>query len=300
MKEKSFRAYTMQIDHALILCAGMGTRMGEIGKKIPKPLWPVFFKTLLELQVDYCHSLGIKRIFLNTHFLSEEIEAHLKSNPKFAEVIMLQEDPLLDSGGAIHNMASRGDVNYTGNLLLVNADQFLFFDQKYFTDALAALENSRAALFGIKVDKTAKYNETVLENDLLKEIRKADGTYDYVTYSGLGILKLDSLYHVSGISKFFETVANYKKERVHFVVPEKFEYWDFGTAEIYFNSIQEIFHALKENKRNRLMDFLQENKALEGNVDAFFNDELRSVNLEGNGEFFANAIVGKGIVQKLN
>lgn len=300
MREKFFRAYTMQIDHALILCAGMGTRMGEIGKKIPKPLWPVFFKTLLELQVDYCHSLGIKRLFLNTHFLSEEIEAHLKSNPKFADVIMLHEDPLLDSGGAIHNMASRGDVNYTGNLLLVNADQFLFFDQKYFTDALSALENSRAALFGIKVDKSAKYNETVLENDLLKEIRKTDGTYDYVTYSGLGILKLDSLDHVTGISKFFETVANYKKERVHFVVPEKFEYWDFGTAEIYFESIQEIYHSLKENKHSRLMDFLQENKALEGNVDAFFNDELRSVNLEGNGEFFANAIVGKGLVQKLN
>lgn len=300
MREKFFRAYTMQIDHALILCAGMGTRMGEIGKKIPKPLWPVFFKTLLELQVDYCHSLGIKRLFLNTHFLSEEIETHLKSNPKFADVIMLHEDPLLDSGGAIHNMASRGDVNYTGNLLLVNADQFLFFDQKYFTDALSALENSRAALFGIKVDKSAKYNETVLENDLLKEIRKTDGSYDYITYSGLGILKLDSLDHVAGISKFFETVANYKKERVHFVVPEKFEYWDFGTAEIYFESIQEIYHSLKENKHSRLMDFLQENKALEGNVDAFFNDELRSVNLEGNGEFFANAIVGKGIVQKLN
>ncbi len=290
----------MQIDYALILCAGMGSRMGEIGKKIPKPLWPVFFKTLLELQVDYCRSMGIKRIFLNTHFLSEEIQAHLKSSPKFNEIIMLHEDPLLDSGGAIHNMASRGDVNYNGNLLLVNADQFLFFDQNYYTDALSSLENSRAALFGIKVDKDAKYNETVLENGQLKEIRKTDGSHDYVTYSGLGILKLDSLTPVAGISKFFESVANYKKERVQFVVPEKFEYWDFGTAEIYFESIQEIYLCHKEKRKNRLMDFLLENKALEGNLDAFFNQELSSINLEGNGEFSANAIVGKGIVQKLN
>lgn len=289
----------MQIDHALILCAGMGTRMGEIGKKIPKPLWPVFFKSLLELQVDYCRSMGIKRLFLNTHFLSEEIEKHLKSDPKFDGVIMLHEDPLLDSGGAIHNMASRGDVNYSGTLLLVNADQFLFFDSKHFTDALSVLENSRAALFGIKVDKTAKYNETILENGQLKEIIKSDGTHDFITYSGLGLLKLDSLHPVAGISKFFETVANYKKERVQFVVPDKFEYWDFGTAEIYFESIKEIYSCLKENRGNRLMDFLKEHQALSGNVDNFFNPEMRSINLEGEGRFERDSIVGKGIVQKL-
>lgn len=289
----------MQIDHALILCAGMGSRMGEIGRKIPKPLWPVYFKSLLELQVDYCRSLGVKRIFINTHFLSEEIESHLKTNPKYEGIITLHEDPLLDSGGAIHNMASRGDVNYSGNLLLVNADQFLFFDNKYFTDALSVLENSRAALFGIKVDKTAKYNETVLENDQLKEIRKTDGTYDYVTYSGLGILKLDSLTPVAGISKFFETVANYKKERVQFIVPDKFEYWDFGTAEIYFESIKEIYNCYKLQKRNRLMDFLNKFSALEGNVDNFFSSNLNSINLEAEGVFSLNSIVGKGITQKL-
>lgn len=289
----------MQIDHALILCAGMGSRMGDIGKKLPKPLWPVYFKTLLELQVDYCRSLGVKRIFVNTHFLANEIEEHLRGNPKFEGIIALHEDPLLDSGGAIHNMASRGDVNYTGNLLLVNADQFLFFDPQYYTDALAALENSRAALFGIQVDKSAKYNETVLENGRLKEIKKTDGSYNYITYSGLGILKLDSLLPVPGISKFFESVANYKKERVHFVVPEKFEYWDFGTAEIYFESIQEIFRFKSEKEKNRLMLFLEEHGALAGSLENFFNPELRSINLEGQGKFEKDSIVGKGLVQKV-
>lgn len=289
----------MQIDHALILSAGMGSRMGEIGKKMPKPLWPVFFKNLLELQVDYCRSLGIKRIFVNTHFLSNEIENYLKSDSKFDGIVVLHEDPLLDSGGAIHNMASRGDVNYSGNLLLVNADQFLFFDQKYFMEALSLLENSRASLFGITVDKSAKYNETIIENDLLKAIQKSDGSHDYVTYSGLGILKLDGLEPVGGITKFFETVANFKKERVSFIVPEKFEYWDFGTAEIYFNSVEKIYHLLKQRTSGRLMDFLSANGAFNGPENNFFSQELHSISLEATSSFERDCIVGKGISQKL-
>lgn len=287
----------MQIDYALILSAGLGTRMGEIGKKLPKALWPVFYKSLLELQVDYCHDLGIKRIFINTHFLSEEIEKYILADKKFEDVIILHEDPLLDSGGAIHNMASRGDVNYLGNVLLVNADQFLFFDKQYFQEALSALENSRAALFGIKVEKGSKYNETVVIDDQLKEIRKTDGLSDYITYSGLGILKLDGLAPVAGITKFFETVANYKKERVQFIVPSKFEYWDFGTAEIYFNSIKNIYQNIMNGKSGWLMEFLNQHGALNGNENNFFSLELNSISLDNTCSFEGNSIVGKGIIQ---
>ncbi len=287
----------MQIDHALILSAGLGSRMGEIGKKLPKALWPVFYKCLLELQVDYCHDLGIDRIFVNTHFLSEDIEAFILSNKKFEDVTILHEDPLLDTGGAIHNMASRGDVNYLGNTLLVNVDQFLFFDNEYFKKALLTLEKSRAALFGIKVDKGANYNETVLVNGLLKEIKKADNLSNYVTYSGLGILKLDMLAPIAGVTKFFDTVANYKNERIEFIVPENFEYWDFGTSEVYFKNIKKIYQNITNDKKSLLIEFLSKHDALKEVESNFFNKELNSINLKGAGVFERNSIVGLGIVQ---
>ena len=289
----------MQIDHALILCAGIGSRMGAIGKKLPKALWPVFYRELLELQIAYCHELGIKRIFINTHFLADEIEKYVASDIKFSDITILHEDPLLDSGGAIHNMASRGDVNYMGNLLLVNADQFLFFDKKYFAEAISSLENSRAALFGIKVDKSALYNETVIVDDQLKEIRKTNGSHDYITYSGLGLLKLDGLSPVAGISKFFETVADYKRERVQFVVPQSFEYWDFGTAEIYFESIKNIYTNLKENKGGWLMEFLNKHGAFDGDENNVFSQELNSISLDRTSAFERNSIVGLGLVQEV-
>ena len=45
----------MIVENALILAAGAGTRMGEIGKVLPKVLWPVFECSLLELEVLYAH-----------------------------------------------------------------------------------------------------------------------------------------------------------------------------------------------------------------------------------------------------
>lgn len=168
-----------------------------------------------------------------------------------------------------------------------------------FKSALSALENSRAALFGIKVDKQSKYNETIIIDDQLKEIKKPDGLHDYVTYSGLGILKLDGLGRVGGITKFFETVANYKKERIQFVVPEKCEYWDFGTAEIYFNSIKDIYQNILSGKNGWFMEFLKQHGALQGNENNFFSLELNSINLDTECIFEGNSIVRKGIVQTL-
>jgi choline kinase len=289
----------MQIDYALILAAGKGSRMGEIGRKLPKPLWPIFYKSLIELQVDFCNNLGIQRIFINTHFLSKEIETYLKSDKKFEKITVLYEDPLLDSGGAIHNMASRGDVNYTGNVLTVNADQFLFFDEKFFTEALNSLEKNRAALFGIKVDKNSNYNETVVRDGLLTEITKATGAHDYITYSGLGLIKLDGLRPVPGVTKFFETVASFQKEKVGLIMPPEFEYWDFGTAEIYMNSIKRIFENLKATKDSVAMRFFRNNGAFNGDEENFYSSELTSISLEGVSAFEKNSIVGLGIIQSI-
>lgn len=298
-KEPPWQVYTMRVDYALILSAGMGTRMGKIGKKLPKPLWPIYFKTLLELQVNYCRALGIKKIFVNTHFLAKEIHDFVFQKELFEDVVFLHEELLLDSGGAIHNMASRGDVGYQGNLLIVNVDQFLFFDKKYFAEGLAGLENSRAALFGIKVDKREKYNKIILCEECLLSIEKNNEESDYITYSGLGFLKLDGLEPVAGVSKFFESVANYKKERIQFIIPEKYEYWDFGTVEIYFENIKKIYENKKRGKKGHMEEFLDIHGAMRGDDALFFNPQLNSINIERQKHFIKDSIVANEVVHKI-
>lgn len=287
----------MQIDFALILSAGLGTRMGEIGKTTPKVLWPVYFKTMLELQIRYCQDLGIKKIYINTHFLHEEINAFLKQANLDNSVTVLYEDPLLDSGGAIHNLAIRPEVNYKGTLLLVNGDQFLFFKNEFWSIAKNKIENCRAVLFGIKVDKSSSYNETRTNGNRLVEITKnISKDRDYITYSGLGLLNLTGLQPVPGISRFFDTVVDFKNEPVELVTPDTFEYWDFGTADIFKKN---IFKLKNGNERNSEMGkFLKAHKAFEGKEDLFINLEKNSIDLESLGQFETSCIHSKGIFQK--
>lgn len=287
----------MQIDYALILSAGLGTRMGEIGKRIPKVLWPIYFKTLLELQIRYCQDLGIKKIYINTHYLHDAIVKFLYSSGLQDSVFVLYEDPLLDSGGAIHNLAARQEVGYHGKLLLVNADQFLFFEEKFWQDAIREIHNNRAVLFGIRVDKNSAYNETITEKNRLVEIRKnIQKNNDYITYSGLGLLNLEGLKPVVGVSRFFETVADFKSQSVELVVPSEFEYWDFGTADIY---AQNIFKLKNPGERqSRMGKFLEKHAALSGDETLFVDDEAHAIDLDNKGNFLSRTIHSKELFQK--
>jgi len=297
-KEKYFQVCIMPIDYALILSAGLGTRMGEVGKLIPKVLWPVYFKTLLELQINYCQDLGIKKIYVNTHYLHHEIIEFLKSTSLLESVTILHEDPLLDSGGAIHNLAARDEVDYKGNLLLVNGDQFLFFEEEWWLEATRRIHQSRAVLFGIRVDKDSAYNETVTQKKKLIEIKKNTiRDHDYITYSGLGLLNLNGLKSVPGISRFFETVANYNSENVELITPSSFEYWDFGTADIYAQNIFKLKNA--ENRKSKMGNFLTKHASFGGNEDLFLDLNTNSIDLECSGKFSSRMIHGRGIFQKI-
>jgi hypothetical protein len=152
-------------------------------------------------------------------------------------------------------------------------------------------------LFGITVPGVSKYNEIKIESDSLIEIVKPDGLSDYVTYSGLGILKLDRLTPVSGISSFFKTVCNYKDERISVLVPKDFEYWDFGTAEEYLKSIARIDHQIKKSKKSQFIEFLIRQQALNEKNSTFYNSTLNSVSLDSRGEFKKNSILWKDMIQ---
>ncbi len=297
-KEKFFQAYIMQIENALILSAGLGTRMGEHGKKLPKVLWPVFSKSLLELQIRYCKDLGVKSIYINTHFLHGEIKEHLRKQKLLDNVTLLHEIELLDSGGAIHNLAEKADVNYKGELLLLNGDQFLFFDKMYWENALQLIKTSRAVLFGIKVESNAGYNETVLKDGRLVEIKKNEkNMQDYITYSGLGVINLNGLRPVPGKSKFFESVAEFQSERIEFVVPDTFDYWDFGTAENYVKNIFKLSEDLTLS--GPMQKFLKSEIEIKNEIESFVDLKNKSIDLDNLGSFLPNSIHLRGQFQKI-
>ena len=87
---------------AMVMAAGLGTRMRPLTDDRPKPLIPVGGKPLIEHAMDRLADAGISRAVVNTHYLAEKIESHLAGRACPA-VAFSREDRLLDTGGGVRN-----------------------------------------------------------------------------------------------------------------------------------------------------------------------------------------------------
>ncbi len=257
----------MQIDHCLILAAGFGTRMGKIGEKLPKVLWPVFEKSLLELQVAYARYLGAKKIYINLHFMGEEIEQFCKSKSIFEDVVFLWEKPeILDIGGAVHNLASLPEVKYKGKLLILNADQFFYLKKEDMENILKPFSKSAALIFSYFVNSSSGYN--ALEINTNREVKGIIKNKDIApnskieTYTGISYIDLAQLSPVKGVSSFFESVCSFKAKQIPALLLENVDYWDFGTVNRYWETCFRILETYSSNSNHPFLRFLVTEKAM--------------------------------------
>ena len=87
---------------AMVLAAGLGTRMRPLTLTKPKPLFEVGGRTMLDHALDKLKTVGIEHVVVNTFYLAEQIEAHLAARSDL-EIIISHETELLDTGGGIKN-----------------------------------------------------------------------------------------------------------------------------------------------------------------------------------------------------
>ena len=75
----------MSIKQAMVLAAGLGTRMKPLTLETPKPLIKVGSKNLLERSINLLENYGVEKIIINVHHLADQIEKfilNVKSNIK--------------------------------------------------------------------------------------------------------------------------------------------------------------------------------------------------------------------------
>ncbi len=88
---------------AMILAAGLGTRLKPFTDKHPKALALVNGKTLLQRNIEYLVSFGFSDIIINVHHFAEQILSTLKKNDGFGANIFIsdEEDKVLETGGGL-------------------------------------------------------------------------------------------------------------------------------------------------------------------------------------------------------
>jgi NDP-sugar pyrophosphorylase family protein len=91
---------------AMILAAGLGTRLRPLTDDRPKALIEVAGRTLLEITLSRLRSFGICDVIINTHHFADMVADYLKKNGNFGMRIEIsREEVLLDTGGGLKKAA---------------------------------------------------------------------------------------------------------------------------------------------------------------------------------------------------
>ena len=86
---------------AMVLAAGLGTRMQPLTDRVPKPLVEVAGKPLIDHVLDRLAQAGVERAVVNVHYKAEQIEKHLASRAKPQITISDERGVLLGTGGGL-------------------------------------------------------------------------------------------------------------------------------------------------------------------------------------------------------
>lgn len=113
---------------ALILCGGLGSRLGALTATTPKPLLPVGDRPFLDVLLFELGRHGIRQVLLLAAFAHEQIKAYISDNPvarRFGMQLELAVEPeRAGTGGALFHARDRIDSHF----LLMNGDSWLDFN----------------------------------------------------------------------------------------------------------------------------------------------------------------------------
>jgi mannose-1-phosphate guanylyltransferase len=144
---------------AMVLAAGLGTRLRPMTDNRPKALVEVSGRTLLEITLTRLREFGVSEVIINVHHFADMLVDYLKSKNNFGMRIEIsREDVLLDTGGGLHKAAwfflddpTRLDEPF----ILHNVDVISSIDLRAMVNFHA--ENHPFATLAVKNRETSRY-----------------------------------------------------------------------------------------------------------------------------------------------
>jgi dTDP-glucose pyrophosphorylase len=105
---------------AVVMAGGLGSRLGERTRTMPKPLLEVGGRPILDRVLEALENAGVRRIVVSVHHLADKIEAFVTSRRNSAAIEFIREPSRLGTAGAL-GLLDAGSVGPTP-LLVVNGD----------------------------------------------------------------------------------------------------------------------------------------------------------------------------------
>ena len=227
---------------AMILAAGLGTRLKPFTDSHPKALAEVNGKTILQRNIEYLQSFGFRNVIINVHHFADQIIQKVKENNGFGSIVYISDEreEVLETGGGLLK-AKWFFENETAPFVVMNVDVLTdlnfqkMYEQHIATQALITLAvrervTSRYLLFN---DENLLCGWQNIKTGEKKISREADPLYQKA-FSGIQILSPEIFSLIKQTGKFSlidvylslsgaEKILAYDHSEDHFI--------DVGTTE---------------------------------------------------------------------
>jgi NDP-sugar pyrophosphorylase family protein len=226
---------------AMILAAGLGTRLGPLTNSKPKALIEINGICLLELLIERLKSFGFDEIIVNVHHFSEQIINFLNTKKNFGIRIEISEETeLLDTGGGLKKAAWFFDDHKS--FLLHNVDVITDLD---YTNLLSQhIDSNALATLAVRSRKTRRYFLSDENNNLCgwhsldknekKIARTPKGELRQVSFMGIHVISPE-IFSIINIGDRFSIIESYLKLAANHQIKvahcDKARWLDLGTLE---------------------------------------------------------------------
>lgn len=142
-------------DTAMVLAAGLGTRMRPLTETRPKPLVEVAGKALIDHTLDRLAEAGVAKAVVNVHYFADQVEHHVQARAAPAVTVSDERELLLETGGGM----VRAQSLLPDPFFCVNSDNiWLDGPQDAFRDLSQAWDPSRMDALLLLVAHTGARN----------------------------------------------------------------------------------------------------------------------------------------------
>jgi len=242
---------------AMILAAGLGTRLRPLTNERPKALVEVSGRTLLEITIHRLASFGVRDFIINVHHFADKVVEYLAQEKNFGfRIEISREDALLDTGGGLKKAAWFFlDGPNDDPLILHNVDVISTIDLSRMLQSHA--ENHALATLAVQDRDTSRYLLFDERSELCGRQAGRDGTADMVrpatkiqalAFSGVHVISPRLLPMISeeGVFSIITTYLRLagQKEKIQAFGADEYYWRDLGKPE----SIVQVESDVAENR----------------------------------------------------